>query len=128
MSCGVGRSGLDLALLWLWCRLAAAAPVQPLVWELPYALGAALKKKKSTGNFFFSHRLQSTVECLNIKNQKYLLTPLRPRACAQWSQAAEPERALAHNWDHLDPHPPFLPGATWHHRAAARESLWQLKL
>ena len=34
-------------LLWLWCRPAAAAPIQPLAWELPYATGAALKKKKS---------------------------------------------------------------------------------
>ena len=30
----------------LWCRLAAAAPVQPLAWKLPYAMGAALKRKK----------------------------------------------------------------------------------
>ena len=38
MRCGVGfRHGLDLALLWLWSRLAAAAPIQPLAWELPYA-------------------------------------------------------------------------------------------
>ena len=33
-------------MLWLWCRLAAAAPIWPLVWELPYAIAAALKKKK----------------------------------------------------------------------------------
>ena len=33
-------------LLWLWCRLAATAPIQPLAWELLYAVGAALKKKK----------------------------------------------------------------------------------
>ena len=37
------RWGSDLVLLWLWCRLAAAALIQPLVWELPYAEGAALK-------------------------------------------------------------------------------------
>ena len=44
MSCGIGlRRGLDLALLWLWCRLAAAAPIGPLAWELPYATGGALK-------------------------------------------------------------------------------------
>ena len=30
----------------LWCRPAAAALIQPLTWELPYAAGAALKKKK----------------------------------------------------------------------------------
>ena len=47
VSCGVGhRHGSDPALLWLWHRPAAAAPVQPLAWELPYATGAALKKKK----------------------------------------------------------------------------------
>ena len=47
MSCGVGGSpGSDLALLWLWHRLAAVAPISPLVWEPPYAAGAALKSKK----------------------------------------------------------------------------------
>ena len=38
--------GLDLALLWLWCKLVGIAPIQPLAWELPYAAGAAQKKKK----------------------------------------------------------------------------------
>ena len=47
MSCGVGhRHGLDPMLLWLWCRSAAAAPIQLLAWQLPYATGAALKKTK----------------------------------------------------------------------------------
>ena len=46
MSCGVGhRCGSDPELLWLWCRLAAVAPIQPLAWELPHGTGAALKKK-----------------------------------------------------------------------------------
>ena len=40
------RPDLDPALLWLWCRPAAAAPVGPLAWEPPYAMGMALKKKK----------------------------------------------------------------------------------
>ena len=31
----------DQALPWLWCRLAATAPIQPLAWELPYATDAA---------------------------------------------------------------------------------------
>ena len=34
----------DPALLWLWCRLAAAALIQPLAWELPYAAHMALKQ------------------------------------------------------------------------------------
>ena len=47
VSCGVGgRRGLDPLLLWLWCRLAASAPIPPLAWELPYAVGAAPQKKK----------------------------------------------------------------------------------
>ena len=42
MSYGVGRRhSLDPALLWLWCRLVAAAPIGPLAWEPPYAAGAA---------------------------------------------------------------------------------------
>ena len=49
MSCGIGlRCGSDPALLWLWlwCRPAAAAAIWPLVWELPYAIDAALKKRR----------------------------------------------------------------------------------
>ena len=47
MSCGVGhRHGLDLVLLCLWCRPAAAAPICSLDWEPPYAAGAALKRKE----------------------------------------------------------------------------------
>ena len=47
MSCGVNyRCGSDLALLWLWHRPTAAAPIQPLAWELPYAAGVAPQKKK----------------------------------------------------------------------------------
>ena len=42
----------DPALLWLWHRLAAAAPTGPLAWEHPYAAGVALKsrKKKKTAS------------------------------------------------------------------------------
>ena len=46
MSYGIGhRHGLDPMLLWLWCRPAAVAPIQPLAWEPPYAAGAALQSK-----------------------------------------------------------------------------------
>ena len=37
MGCRVGRR-CSSDLLLLWCRPAAAAPIQPLAWELPYAL------------------------------------------------------------------------------------------
>ena len=47
MSCAVGcRYGSDLVLQWLWHKLTAATPVQPLAWEPPYMASAALKSKK----------------------------------------------------------------------------------
>ena len=47
MNCGVDlRGGWDPALLWLWCKPAAIALIRPLAWEFPYAMGAALKRKK----------------------------------------------------------------------------------
>ena len=36
----------DPPLLWLWCRPAAVAPIQPLAWKLPCAAGVALKRPK----------------------------------------------------------------------------------
>ena len=51
MSCGVGsRRGLDLALLWLWCRPAAVTLIRPLAWEPPYAADVALKRQKEWGD------------------------------------------------------------------------------
>ena len=47
VSCGgVCRHVLDPALLWLWYKLAAAASIQALAWELPYAACTVQKDKK----------------------------------------------------------------------------------
>jgi len=47
MSCGVGhRCSSNSALLWLWYRTEATAPIQPLAWEPPYATGVALEKRQ----------------------------------------------------------------------------------
>ena len=47
MSYGVGpRCSWDLALLWLWRRPAATAPIRFLTWEPPNAKGEAQKTKK----------------------------------------------------------------------------------
>ena len=43
---GLAQWVKDPALLWLWCRPAARAPIPPPAWELSYAAGAALKKEK----------------------------------------------------------------------------------
>ena len=50
MSCSVGhKHGSDPALLWLWHRPAATAPIRLLAWELPYAAGVVLKRRKTGG-------------------------------------------------------------------------------
>ena len=52
VNCGIDhRCGSDLALLWLWCRLVATAPIRPLTWERPYAVAMALKRQKAKKNF-----------------------------------------------------------------------------
>ena len=33
-------------MLWLWLRWAAAVLIQPLAWEMSYAVGTALKRKE----------------------------------------------------------------------------------
>ena len=54
LSCGVGRRcGWDPLLLWLWRRLVTAAPIRPLAWEPPYAVGASKKTKHATARWFF---------------------------------------------------------------------------
>ena len=58
MSCGVGcRCDSDLVLLCLWCRPAAAARTQPLAWELPHAVGVALRSHKQTILFYYQNKL-----------------------------------------------------------------------
>ena len=69
MSCGVGHGcGWDAMLLWLWCRPAAIAPIEPLAWEPPYAVGIALKRERererermycSRGRKIWSHLLMN---------------------------------------------------------------------
>ena len=72
MSSGVGRRrGLDpeLLWLWLWCRLAATAPIQPLAWEPPRAAGAALKTKtKQRKN---QYRESPSLSSYKIHNSAY---------------------------------------------------------
>ena len=51
MNCGIGCRGSSdpvLLCLWLWCRLAAAAPIQPLAWE--FLCFRCIPKKKNQKN------------------------------------------------------------------------------
>ena len=60
VSCGIDRRrSSDPALLWLWRRLAATAPIRPLAWELPYAAGAAQEMaKRQKKKFIFSQMFE----------------------------------------------------------------------
>ena len=61
MSCGVGRRrGLDPTLLWLRRRPAATAPIGPLAWEPPHAVGAALERQKKTKKKKIDQVIQAT--------------------------------------------------------------------
>ena len=71
------RNQEDPALLWLWCRLAAAALIRPLAWELPYALGVALKrknKKPKTKNNQNKTKNQNMDLLMRLKFYGYSLT------------------------------------------------------
>ena len=74
MSCGVGcRRSSDLALLWLWRRPAAVAPIGPKPRNLSTCCRYGSKKEKKKKNFFLikkkflkyfpSRHLNSSAEC-----------------------------------------------------------------
>ena len=74
MICGVGhRRGWDPVLLRLWHRLAAVALIEPLAWESPYAMGAALKSNKNKKKKMILND-QWVTAGIKIKIQKYLET------------------------------------------------------
>ena len=67
MSCGVGRRcRSDPALLWLWHRPVAAAPIRPLAWEPPDAAGAAqeMAKKDKKKKILYTDKMKSPKERL----------------------------------------------------------------
>ena len=47
--------------LWLWHRPAAVAPIQPLAWVPPYAMGVAVKRPKKK-SIHISHLRGLTTE------------------------------------------------------------------
>ena len=89
MSGGVGcRCGSDLVVLWLWCRPAAAAPIQSLAWEPPYGAAVALKKKKKKKSLLFPETFSAE------------LTLWPGFISKQWHGAARPVRRAQVNTIH----------------------------
>ena len=56
-------------MLWVWCRPAATALIQPLAWELSYATGAALKKKRKEKEKNNKDKLKKKKEALKLQTQ-----------------------------------------------------------
>ena len=86
---GLAKWVKDPVLLWLWCKLAAIALIQPLAWEFPYAASAALKKKrkkkgKKSGVFTQSKDLMLMLLC-----DDYASWLLAGDSCAQQDGEAE---------------------------------------
>ena len=74
MSCGIGhRRGSDPELLLLWRRLAATAPIPPLVWEPPYAAGMALKGQRTKKSGFLTSFINGRYRIL--KQHPHVKTP-----------------------------------------------------
>jgi len=79
MSYGIGdRCGSDPMSLWLWCRVVAVVPIQPLAWELPYVVGATLKgqKKKKKKKKHSSCVWQNLLSSPGEKNMQGIITHL----------------------------------------------------
>ena len=68
VSCGVAhRHSSNLALQWLWHRLAAVAPIGPLTWELPYAWVRPYKdKKKKKEKKVFERQCSRMTKSINL--------------------------------------------------------------
>ena len=77
VSCSVGlRCGLDHALLWLWCRLAAVALIRPLAWELPYATGTALKRRRKKKIYIYI-----CISLQQVEENTYIYIKILKKVC-----------------------------------------------
>ena len=62
---------MDPAMLWLWCRSVAIAPIWPLAWEPPYAPIVALKRQKRRGEKKKKSQVSSVLEPFAHPHWKY---------------------------------------------------------
>ena len=119
MSCGVGRRhSLDLALLWLWCRLAATALIWPLAWQPPHATGAALEKakrqkKKKNGRWVTSQKMSFKTDSIKFSSSLHqtLASSLRNSEKGSSSSGCQ---VLGKSWSqNLPCLSPWVPSKKW---------------
>ena len=64
----------DTALPWLWCRQVDTAPIKPLAWEPPYAMGAAQEMATELLELVrYSHGAVARADTLPHRAAGYLL-------------------------------------------------------
>ena len=66
------RRSSDLALLWLWRRLAATGPIRPLAWEPSYAVGVVLKRQKEIKMILQKSSDKEIVQSMQPKYERYI--------------------------------------------------------
>ena len=76
---GLTQGAKDPALLWLWCRPAAATLIQLLVQEPPYAMRVALKKKKKNIMEITDNTFQNSKEINKFPRKKNVFTKIKSR-------------------------------------------------
>ena len=52
--------------VWLWYRLSPVAPIRPLAWELPHAIGVALKSKNKNYCFVSSLHVHTMLSSVGV--------------------------------------------------------------
>jgi len=113
------RSSSDPALLWLWHRPAATAPIQPLAWEPPYVAGAALKRQKKKKK---KKKKRKKERKKRNNGNRYLLTAT---GVCGWGETQE-SQILSHK-ETLSPlvkRKPHHPHSSW--GKSADFTLWQV--
>ena len=105
--------------MWLWCRLAAAALIGHVAWEVPYAAGAALKRKKKKCDKDNTSSIMVFEGCslskfLKQESNKYLLN-YKLTALAQFTQ-----RKIQMTYSFLGTRIPEKWG--WHHALQRRRA------
>ena len=99
----------------LWCRPAAPALIQPLAWEHPHAVGAALKRKKTSSLFyqeinrflsikFLYPHISFQIICRNTWELLIIHIPLQAPQSSQITALLHIVHQMA-----VDAHQPFIP-------------------
>lgn len=78
--------GSNPELLWLWCRPMVTAPILLLAWELPHAVGVALKRRKT--------KIKKIIKIKKLKSHASFLKISKSRPHTEDSKLTSPRVGL----------------------------------